>query len=264
MNTKFSAAPSFKPVPFPTYWDENGVFRISINDNKWDWSELWYSDIITIEREIFFENVYCCWRDVKEDDIVVDIGASVGPFALSILQNNPQKIYCIDPSKKFIETLQKNLSDYCPDIIVPINKAIIDEETDVNEVFLLGMNDENDRQFETISFNQLIEKYSIDKINFLKIDCEGGEYDIFKDENMNFLLNNVEYIAIEIHLKYYDFRNKFKLFRDKYLSQFKDYKVMSCTRQQISWGNSIDLKDYIFDDKFIDEYDCEFMIYIWN
>ena len=110
----------------------------------------------------------------------------------------------------------------------------------------------------------MIERYSIDHVNYMKVDCEGGEYSIFKDENMEFLKNKVDFIAMEMHLNYSGCREKFKEFRDEYLTQFKNYKVMSCTRQNISWGNSIDLKDKIFDNSFIDNYTCEFMIYIKN
>jgi hypothetical protein len=69
---------------------------------------------------------------------------------------------------------------------------------------------------------------------------------------------------MEVHLNWKDYRTRFKNFRDKYLVHFNNYKVMSCTRQNISWGNSIDLKDKIFDNDFVDNYSCEFMIYIWN
>jgi hypothetical protein len=118
--------------------------------------------------------------------------------------------------------------------------------------------------FETTSFKQIISDYQIEHINFLKIDCEGGEYSIFKDENMNFLLNNVDFMAIEMHLKYARGRDNFKIFRDNYLTKFKNYKVMSCTTQNISHGNSIEITQNIFDDNFIEEYNCEFMIYIMN
>ena len=39
---------------------------------------------------------------------------------------------------------------------------------------------------------------------------------------------------------------------------------MSCTRQNINWGNSLDITTNIFDDEFINNYNCEFMVYIKN
>ena len=34
---------------------------------------------------------------------------------------------------------------------------------------------------------------------FFKLDCEGGEYDIFTEENIDYLKNNVGYIVGEFH-----------------------------------------------------------------
>jgi hypothetical protein len=71
-------------------------------------------------------------------------------------------------------------------------------------------------------------------------------------------------MAIEMHLNYDGCREKFKNFRDNFLVKFSNYKAMSCTRQNISWGNSLDITDMIFDNEFIDQYTCEFMIYVSN
>jgi FkbM family methyltransferase len=230
--------------------------------DSFDWGELSYEDIITIDREIIHEQVYRFWRDVQENDVVVDVGASVGPFICSILENRPKKIYCVEPSKTLLKTLAKNcaeyLLDYAENPLVYVNRGIVDNLNDNINIF------GDSREFTGTTFKQFIDSYSIDHINFLKIDCEGGEYSIFRDENMDFLLNKVEFIAMETHLNYKDCREKFKNFRNKYLTKFKDFKVMSCTRQNISWGNSIDIKEMIFDDNFIDNYTCEFMIYISN
>ena len=234
----------------------------NIFNDDFDWANLTYSDIVTIKREIRDENVYGFWKEVKQNDIVMDIGASVGPFVASILNKNPQKVYCVEPSKNLLKTLSKNCSEYLLNAkqnpLIYINKAISDES--LEKVNIFGGED----NFETTSFKQIISDYQIERINFLKIDCEGGEYSIFKDENMNFLLNNVDFMAIEMHLKYARGRDNFKIFRDNYLTQFKNYKVMSCTTQNISHGNSIEITQNIFDDNFIEEYNCEFMIYIMN
>jgi len=223
---------------------------------SFDWSSLTYEDIITIEREIVHEKVYRFWEDVKKDDVVLDIGASVGAYAVSILDQNPKTIYCVEPSEKLLQTLIKNCSNN--DSLVCINHGIVDNPNDNINIF------GGEEEFSGITFKNLIKNYSISHVNFMKVDCEGGEYSIFKEENMDFLKNNVDFIAMEVHLNYEGCREKFKKFRDTCLVQFNDYKVMSCTRQNISWGNSIDIKNNIFDDNFIDNYTCEFMIYINN
>ena len=246
--------------------EQNQIIEVSTQENEFnypenfDWSDLTYEDIVTIEREVVHEKVYRFWNDVKENDIVLDIGASVGAYVVSILNQKPKKVYCVEPSKKLLKTLAKNCSeqlfDYAENPLVYINRGIVDVEGDNINIF------GGESEFIGITFNQMIKDYSIEKVNFLKIDCEGGEYNIFKNENMDFLLNKVDFIAMEIHLNYGGCREKFKNFRDKYLTQFENYKVMSCTRQNISWGTSLDISDKIFDNEFIDNYTSEFMIYI--
>jgi FkbM family methyltransferase len=250
---------------------KNGDDKIKIVDQKksnfqfspsFDWGELSYEDIITIQREIIDENVYEFDREIKENDIVMDVGASVGPFICSILDKKPQKIYCVEPSINLIDVLAKNCVkktlSYKNHPLIYINKAIVDDET--KNINIFG----NNTEYESITFKSMIQEYSIDRINFLKIDCEGGEYSIFIPENIDFLKNNVDYIAMEVHLKYENCRNKFKKFRDECLKQFNNYRAVSCTRQNIAWGKNIDLTDKILNDDFIDTYDCEFMIYITN
>jgi len=227
---------------------------------NFNWSDLTYEDIITIEREVIHEKVYRFWKDVKKDDVVLDIGASVGAYTISILDQKPKKVYCVEPSKKLLRALVDNCFDkvleYQENPLVYINCGVVDNEGDRINIF------GGESSFTEITFKKIIEDYSIDHINYMKIDCEGGEYSIFKEENMDFLLNNVDFIAMEVHLNYEGCREKFKTLRDNYLTRFKNYKVMSCSRQNISWGSSIDIKDRIFDNQFIDEYTCEFMVYI--
>ena len=46
--------------------------------------------------------------EVQKGDIVLDIGASVGPFTYSILDKKPSHIFCIEPSPIEHPTLEKN------------------------------------------------------------------------------------------------------------------------------------------------------------
>jgi len=230
--------------------------------DNFDWADLTEEDITTIQREVVNEKVYRFWNDVKENDIVLDIGASVGAYTISILDQKPKKVYCVEPSKNLLKTLVKNCSEKLfnnlDTSIIYINNGIVINYDDHINVF------GNDKSFVPITFKELILKYSIDRVDYMKVDCEGGEYSIFTEENIDFIFNNIKFISIEIHLKGNGFREKFKKFRDTYLTKFNNYKVMSCTRQNISWGNSLDITDKIFDDNFIDTYNCEFMVYIDN
>lgn len=237
----------------------NGVNSNVVNNIE-DWGSLPYEHVITILREIGNEDVYGYWREVKKGDVVVDVGSSIGPFVCTILDKEPSNVYCVEPSAKLISSLQHNVQKFNNDTtkLHYINKAIVGQYDDVN-IF------SDDASVQKTTFMEMVQENNINRIDFLKIDCEGGEYSIFSDESIEYLLNNVEYIAMEVHLNYDpSYRERFKRLRDKYLVKFDDYKVVSCTTQKIDWGKNVDLKPMIFDDGFVDTYKCEFMIYIWN
>jgi FkbM family methyltransferase len=193
-----------------------------------------------------YENFYT----VNENDIVVDIGASVGIFTYSILHKRPKHVFCLEPSKTEFPYLVKNTIGYP---VTQINKAIstgdgMTNDTSADIYFYDGL-------FETITFKSFLELYNINHINFLKTDCEGGEYDIFTEENIDFLKNNVDHIVGEWHLSNHIQKAKFRHFRDNYLKKFKNVNVISV--------DGIDIKWDLWNDHFI-EYYKQVMIHISN
>lgn len=163
---------------------------------------------------------------VKPGDIVVDIGASVGPFIFSILDKKPSRIYAIEPDSQYYKALMTNCQGMVD--IVPI--AISDKPS----ILLPWAN--TDRIFSNcLKFKDFISKYKIEKIDFLKTDCEGGEYEIFSEENLDWLLKNLKYCVGEWHLETLENKNNFRRFRDSILSHFKRVEVFSIDGVDIKW-----------------------------
>ena len=127
---------------------------------------------------------------------MVDVGASIGPFTYSILHKKPKQVYCFEPSEKEFKTLVKNVLGYP---VIPIPKGISNVNSIVKNDMLFGGEDE----METLTFNRFINLYNVDKIDFIKTDCEGGEYDIFIEDNASFLRERVNKIALEYHGPYH-------------------------------------------------------------
>lgn len=176
----------------------------------------------TITAELFNEKIYTKFFDVELGDIVFDVGASIGPFTYSIIEKNPSLVFCFEPSIDEFEFLVKNTSyGNC----VYINKGISNSYglMDSEFVFMKGKN----LEFFSTTFMKVIEDFNIQKIDFLKTDCEGGEYDIFNIENLFWIKNNVRKISGEWHLSNPDFKNKFKIFRDLYLRVFPKFEIYS-------------------------------------
>lgn len=224
-----------------------------------DWGSLPQDDIDTIVREIDYERVYEYWHTVEMADVVVDIGASTGAFTCQAMRHTPAKIYCVEPSADLMSALMRNVNRTAhPETkIIPVEYAISRAGSDVN---VFG----NTPQFATLTFKEMIDKYQIQHIDFLKIDCEGGEYDIFVEENLDYLKNCVDFMAVEVHTYYAGNRDRFKWMRDNILPHFSNVKLISCTTQPLEPGKMIDLSNLLKDDTFVDTYPCQFMMYIWN
>lgn len=215
----------------------NFLYHIFNDGNKKHMSHYHRDSII---EEIFNEKLYEKFFEVNDGDLVVDVGASLGPFTYSILHKNPHHVYCFEPSIKEFKTLNKNLRGYP---VTTINKGISNINSVVESNQLFG----GESEMETITFKTFIENYSIDKIDFLKTDCEGGEYDIFNEENMDFILNNIKKIVGEWHLNTPELKQKFRTFRDTYLNIFDNFYVFSIDGVDIKWD--------LWNEHFLEYYD---------
>jgi hypothetical protein len=164
------------------------------------------------------------------------------------LNKKPKHVYCIEPSEVEFKTLNKNFQGYP---VTPILKGIFAENTNTTNPHVYF----TDGQMEGITFKRICELYNINHINFLKTDCEGGEYDIFNEENIDFIINNVDKISGEWHLRHEPLKSKFRNFRDLYLKRFDKIQVMSVDGVNITWN--------LWDESFLERYG-EILIFIDN
>lgn len=178
------------------------------------------NDINTLYHEFFHRKDYEWYRDVEPLDIVVDIGACVGFFTCHALDRGAHRIYSIEPSRAHLQTLIENTSQYFIDNgeipIVPIHAAIGTERHHYDNVFKTN----SDIGFRTMSFANCMTEYDISWIDYLKIDCEGGEYDIFCEANFDYLRWSVKHIAVEFHVYDEQHAREWIRVRDTLLQKF--------------------------------------------
>ena len=196
--------------------DKDTKFDCKYEEFSWEFNEPYLSKIIN--QEIFIDNIYQKYNEVQEGDIVVDIGANVGAFSYLALKKNIKHLYSIEPSRLLLPTLIKNIGESNKVDIVNYrignyeeDKVVLQKDDGIN------IYDNANSTFDTITFTNFIEKYKIKKIDFLKCDCEGGEYSVFTEDNFDWIYNNVKKIAGEFHLwgipdaleNFYKFKNKY-------------------------------------------------------
>ena len=81
----------------------------------------------------------------------------------------------VEPLSAQIETLKINVGR---DNVKIIQGAI----TDKKKIVISW--DKITESVPTFSFREFLDEQGIDKIDFLKCDCEGGEYDVFQQSNI--------------------------------------------------------------------------------
>jgi hypothetical protein len=204
------------------------------NYENFDWGSAGLTDPGRnfVTDEIFNRRVYESFFEVEEGDTVLDVGASIGPFTYSILSKKPKWVYCIEPV--ITETLMNN------------TRA---ENVSVHHFSVSDQDSDKCKKFSTF-----ISEMGITKIDFLKTDCESGEYSIFNEENFEWISNNVKKISGEWHLWGEEGKQKFRKFREMYLSKFP-HEVFSVDGVNIKWD--------LWNEHFINYY-SEVIVYIDN
>jgi FkbM family methyltransferase len=166
-------------------------------------------------KESFFEETYLAYLPSKildiESPIILDIGANVGFFSIfSFYKFKNPKIISFEPIKRNFDLLQNNVNLISSNNLIIVNKAV--SKTN-GQITLTFSNDQDittsasifDNQSESIketvistSLEKIVEDYKLSKIDLLKLDCEGAEYEIFYNTPSH-IFKKVNCIALETH-----------------------------------------------------------------
>lgn len=222
-----------------------------------------------LNREVISEKVYERYFPVEGNSVVVDLGANIGLFPWSLKRRNMKHVYVVEPSAVLIPALKNNMSKLSfPTTVLPyaIGEKTGEHKLDKND-WLAGENIDPNTTFMMKTFQDFLVENSIDHIDFLKIDCEGGEYAVFNEENRDFLTNNVKKIVGEWHLSYVENGvEKFINFKNLYLQGKNNFRVF----EVVDWK---EVTHRVCDDAWIHEFynwwnprnkGAQLMIYIDN
>ena len=155
-----------------------------------------YNKLINlVKEEIEVQNIYEKYFSVEEGDIIVDIGANIGIFSKKF-KDKASKVYALEPDPLFLNELHEINGIE----VIPVGISYKDGESLIKSDGHANSIGKGDISIRTIKFTTFLQKYKIKKIDFLKMDCEGAEYDIFTEENVEWLSKNCKNIAGEFHL----------------------------------------------------------------
>lgn len=176
---------------------------------------------------------YGCY--IKEGDIVLDLGANIGVFAHRAEMRGASKVICFEPMTPTFNCLIKNLGDKSI-----AYKNAVGSENKFSD-FLIHSSFDNlggatnfiqDKKFENykyihsekvfvININDIFDTFDR-KINFMKVDIEGGEVDVLTNITDNNLLS-LRCLAVEFHKTY----DEFELFQDNFIKRMYSLEFQS-------------------------------------
>ena len=168
------------------------IEEISFNSN---YRKLMKKFFESAAKEIFDINQYELHVNIEPNDLVVDLGCSLGYIYFKNLDKNINYIG-IDSSIDCLKDFYDNLNG--DDRPILINSFVTDDK----KVYSCSafFHDEPPKNTSSISFKDLI-KLLNRKIDFLKFDIEGAEMDFFDNEsNYKLLKEYVKKFSGEFHL----------------------------------------------------------------
>jgi FkbM family methyltransferase len=158
-----------------------------------------------IYYEIMHENQY----QVKKEDFVgknvIDVGANTGIFSLLAYESGAEKIVVVEPNPETLKLLHKNTEDKKEITVLEKAVGLSDEGfvevckwDDWTPIDGKCYTKKTEQGVGTVTMDTLVKTVGDDRPILLKVDCEGGEYDLFYGASLE-ALSKINTIVIEMH-----------------------------------------------------------------
>ena len=143
--------------------------------------------------------------------VVVDLGAGKGEFSERLLEKSPSsRIILVEPDPSLFRELEKKFETQDN---IEVFEAAIGNEENKNRKFYLNKNWMGNSLYEslipkkdiqgeiiirTVTLKSIFSLFHIEKIDLLKVNIEGGEWELFENFSMNDF-NRIEQIVVQFH-----------------------------------------------------------------
>lgn len=143
--------------------------------------------------------------DLDSDSVVFDLGGYKGDFAKEIYDRYESNIYVFEPVPEYAASIANRF--YGNDKIKSFDFGLADKaySTDLrmdDDGSSMFIGDQSECKVITINLRpivEFIEENSIYKIDLMKINIEGGEYDLLDEIISSGLINRISNIQVQFH-----------------------------------------------------------------
>jgi FkbM family methyltransferase len=159
-----------------------------------------------IEREDYTKADFA----LRESDVVLDIGANIGAFAVYAAKQTPRgRVIAFEPASDNFELLARNAALNRLANLVPVRAAVAGESGVINLYRAHGSGAHSTtagrlsqstgiEQVEALTLEDVFRRHEIGSCNLLKLNCEGAEFEILHSAPAT-VLSRIERIAMEYH-----------------------------------------------------------------
>jgi FkbM family methyltransferase len=167
-----------------------------------------YADAMTI-AEILVDD-YVRGLNLPKNPVVIDIGGFIGDFSLyAVKRLNASRVIVCEPSPRNWALLLKNIANNGYEgRIEPVNKAVTDGKDAMMNidapddcqctVSAYAPSEQPLSAVPGISLAQLLRDHAVENVDLLKIDCEGGEFEILESTPAE-VFSRIRNIVFEYH-----------------------------------------------------------------
>jgi FkbM family methyltransferase len=148
-------------------------------------------------------------RDLADGWNVIDVGAGLGDFTICVARRTPHsRVYAYEPFPESFTLLQENvkLNDVQNVHAYPYAVGSQDgtlqlrftSDEAVQHTTTSAAQDNDTLEVRSVTLAHILSQHQLDVCHYLKMDCEGAEYDILLNADPE-LLGKIENICLEYH-----------------------------------------------------------------
>jgi FkbM family methyltransferase len=165
----------------------NRLLLVENEDDHKFWVRVNWDDGVIISRKI--ESKVLSVFNPKKDDVILDLGANIGKYAILTgkkvgLQG---KIIAVEPISETFQILQRNIQENnLGGIVIPLQAGISDKMGTARFYHRKGHSgastmtaqiSDHYEDIDLITVDEIVKQHDLPRLNWIKIDVEGFEYE---------------------------------------------------------------------------------------
>jgi FkbM family methyltransferase len=163
-----------------------------------------YTKDVSVAPHLMMQGFWEPWltlalANVPEGSVCVDVGANLGYYSIALASLGASKVYAFEPQKRLVELLKNSSCINGMADTISVSSEAVGSETTAKTVLvstdnprncggtnLREIGDKNDHSnactelIKFISLDDFMDRRQHDRLDFIKIDSEGYEYEVWK------------------------------------------------------------------------------------